>query len=209
LQIDADDFRVTHLAIENSAGPGAQALAIRVDGDRVAFSECHFIGYQDTILVNRGRQYFNRCRIDGAIDFIFGGATAYFEHCDIVCVGNGYVTAASTPAEQRYGLVFHDCTIRGANPEVRTYLGRPWRVYASTIFLNCDLGAVIRDEGWNDWSKPAAHATVRYAAAGNRGPGAADAHWPPWVHRLSPAEASAITRDAVLAGHDGWKPSAE
>jgi pectinesterase len=206
LQIDADDFRVVNLAVENAAGPGSQALALRVDGDRVTFRDCHFIGWQDTIFLNRNRQYFERCRIDGAVDFIFGGSTAYFNDCEIVCVGGGYITAASTPREQAFGFVFDRCTIRGADASVRTFLGRPWRVYAATIFLNCDLGPVIREEGWNDWSKPAAHSTMRYATSNNRGSGAQTSHWPAWVRQLSAGDASAITRQAVLGGADGWSP---
>src|SRR5436190_15221212 len=56
--IDADDFTVENITFENSAGPVGQALAIRVDGDRVVFRNCRFLGWQDTILINRGRQYF-------------------------------------------------------------------------------------------------------------------------------------------------------
>jgi len=198
LQIDADDFRLENLTVENSAGPGAQALAIRVDGDRIGFAHCHFIGWQDTILLNRGRQRFDDCRIDGAIDFIFGGATAWFERCEIVCVGNGYITAASTPADSKYGFVFDHCTIRGANPAVRTYLGRPWRKHASTFFLNCDLGAVVRPQGWHDWNKPDAHGTIRYGGYGNRGPGADPTHWPSWLTRLDAATVAKLTPDSVL-----------
>ena len=74
-----------------------QALAIRVDGDRAAFRNCRFVGWQDTILLNRGRQYFEGCYIAGHVDFIFGGATAFFERCTIVARRDGYITAASTP----------------------------------------------------------------------------------------------------------------
>ncbi|HYX43004.1 MAG TPA: pectinesterase family protein, partial [Pyrinomonadaceae bacterium] len=92
--IDADDFTAENITFENSAGAVGQALAIRVDGDRVVFRNCRFLGWQDTILLNRGRQYFADCYITGHVDFIFGGATAFFDHCHIHCLRDGYITAA-------------------------------------------------------------------------------------------------------------------
>jgi pectinesterase len=116
--IDADDFTAENLTFENSAGPVGQALAIRIEGDRVAFRNCRFLGWQDTILSNRGRHYFENCYIAGHVDFIFGGATAFFERCHIHCLRNGYITAASTPAEQSFGFVFSHCKVTGESPEV-------------------------------------------------------------------------------------------
>ncbi|MGH7953756.1 MAG: pectinesterase family protein, partial [Limisphaerales bacterium] len=121
--IDADDFTAENITFENSAGPIGQALAIRVDGDRAIFRNCRFLGWQDTILLNRGRQYFENCYIAGHVDFIFGAATAWFEKCHIQCLGDGYITAASTPKDQPFGFVFSDCKITGDKPETRTFLG--------------------------------------------------------------------------------------
>src|SRR6266567_1203580 len=121
--IDADDVTAENLTFENSAGPVGQALAIRVDGDRVVFRHCRFLGFQDTILLNRGRQYFEDCSITGATDFIFGGATAFFEKCQIHCTSDGHVTAASTPDFQPFGFVFSHGTIAGDTPGLKTYLG--------------------------------------------------------------------------------------
>ncbi len=87
--IDADDFTAENLTFENSAGPVGQALAIRVDGDRATFRNCRFLGWQDTILLNRGRQYFENCYICGHVDFIFGAATAWFEKCEIHSLRDG------------------------------------------------------------------------------------------------------------------------
>jgi len=61
--IDADDFTAENITFENSAGAVGQALAVRVDGDRAVFRNCRFLGWQDTILLNRGRQYFENCTI--------------------------------------------------------------------------------------------------------------------------------------------------
>ncbi len=167
--IDADDFTAENLTFENSAGPVGQALAIRVDGDRAAFRNCRFLGWQDTILLNRGRQYFEDCYICGHVDFIFGAATAWFERCHINCLRDGYVTAASTPVDQPYGFVFSHCQITGETPSVKTLLGRPWRIHASTIYLNTEMSPVVRPKGWFDWNKPEAHATARYAEYNSTG----------------------------------------
>ena len=144
--IDADDFTAENITFENSAGAVGQALAIRVDGDRAVFHNCRFLGWQDTILLNRGRQYFENCYIAGHVDFIFGAAAAFFEKCHIQCLGDGYITAASTPVDQPFGFVFSNCKITGDPPEARTYLGRPWRIYASTIFLNTEMSRGVRPE---------------------------------------------------------------
>jgi len=206
--IDADDFTAENLTFENSAGPKGQALAIRVDGDRAAFRNCRFLGWQDTILLNRGRQYFENCYITGHVDFIFGAATAWFEKCHIQCLGDGYITAASTPADQSFGFVFSNCTITGDKPETRTYLGRPWRIHASTIFLNTQMSAVVRPEGWNDWKKPETHTTARYAEFNSIGPGANSTARVSWARQLRKTEAGAITRPQVLGDADGWNPAA-
>jgi pectinesterase len=202
--IDADDFTAENITFENSAGPIGQALAIRVDGDRAAFRNCRFLGWQDTILINRGRQYFEDCYVEGHVDFIFGGATAWFEKCQIHALRDGYLTAASTPVDVPFGYVFNKCKITGA-PGVKTLLGRPWRQYASTIFLNCDLTDVVKPAGWNDWNKP--HETIRYAEFNSTGAGANATNRVDWAKQLSADDAKKITIEKVLSGSDGWNPT--
>lgn len=204
--IDADDFAVENITFENSAGAVGQALAIRVDGDRVTFRNCRFLGWQDTILLNRGRQYFENCYIEGHVDFIFGGATAFFDHCHINCLRDGYITAASTPKEQLFGFVFSHCKITGASPSVKTYLGRPWRAFASVIFLNTEMSEVVHPEGWNNWNQPEREKTVRYAEYGSAGAGANPRARVAWAHQLTKQEADAITLEKVLGGADNWNP---
>jgi len=204
--VDADDFTAENITFANTAGPVGQALAIRLDGDRLAFHGCRFLGWQDTILTNRGRHFFKDCYIEGHVDFIFGAATAFFQGCHIHCLGNGYVTAASTPEGQPHGYIFRDCRITGAKPETRSYLGRPWRIYAQTLFINTEMSEVIRPEGWNNWGKKDAETTTRYAEFGSRGPGADQAKRAPWAKPLSDADVAQLTPEKVLAGDDGWKP---
>src|SRR5262245_26123799 len=204
--IDADDFTAENVTFENSAGPVGQALALRVDGDRAVFRNCRFLGWQDTILLNRGRHYFEDSLITGHVDFIFGAATAFFERCQIHSWRNGYITAASTPEEQRYGFVFSACKITGESAEVKTYLGRPWRDFAQVTFLNTDMSEVVRPVGWNNWDKPEREKTSRYSEFGSTGPGAKPGERLRWAKRLSASDAAAISVTAVLGGADRWDP---
>ncbi len=205
-QIDADDFTAENLTFENAAGPVGQALAIRVDGDRVRFRNCRFLGWQDTIFLNRGRQYFEDCYIEGHVDFIFGGATAFFERCHLHSLRDGYITAASTPDIQPFGFVFSNCKITGQSPEVKTYLGRPWRAYSSVIFINTSMTSVVRPEGWHNWNFPEREKTVRYGEYGSSGEGANPRARVTWASQLTKAQARALTGEKVLGGADRWNP---
>jgi pectinesterase len=204
--IDADDFTAENLTFENSAGPVGQALAVRVDGDRVVFRNCRFLGWQDTMLLNRGRHYFENCYIEGHVDFIFGAATAFFERCHIHCLKDGYITAASTPDNQAFGFVFSHCKLTGAAPDVKSYLGRPWRAFSSVIFLDTEMSEVVRPEGWHNWNFPEREKSVRYAEFNSKGPGANPSARVAWSRRLTKAEAGSITLAKVLGGTDNWNP---
>jgi pectinesterase len=208
-QIDADDFTAENITFENSAGPVGQALAVRVDGDRVRFLNCRFLGWQDTILLNRGRHYFENCYIEGHVDFIFGGATAFFERCHIHCLKDGYITAASTPDNQPFGFVFSNCKITAADTSVKTYLGRPWRAFSSVVYLNTEMAGAVRPEGWHNWNFPERERTVRYAEFGSTGPGANPRARVSWARQLTKREAKAITAEKVLRGTDGWNPKSK
>ena len=205
--IDADDVTAENITFENSAGPVGQALAIRVDGDRVVFRHCRFLGWQDTVLLNRGRQYFEDCYIAGHVDFIFGAATAWFERCHIHCRKTGYITAASTYDYEPFGFVFSHCQITG-EAEVKTYLGRPWRDFANVTYLNTEMSSVVRPEGWQNWNLPEREKTARYAEFNSTGPGANTTARVSWSHQLMKSQVKTITITKVLGGADGWNPSA-
>lgn len=160
-----------------------------------------------------GHHYYRDCYICGDVDFIFGSAIAYFENCEIASVFSeelpaepdgsapvyGYATAASTPEGSPYGYVFDRCRFTSTCPKASVYLGRPWRDYAQTVLINCELGAHIRPEGFHDWNKPKARETVFYAEYGSTGPGAADPSGrADFVRALSDEERSRYTRDRVL-----------
>jgi len=155
--------------------------------------------------LNRGRQYLENCYIAGHVDFIFGAATAFFENCHLHVLRDGYVTAASTPPQQQFGFVFSHCKITG-EPATKTFLGRPWRPFASTIFLNSEMSEMIRPEGWNNWNQPEREKTVRYAEFGSTGPGTKPNQRVRWAKQLTEAEAKSITMRSVLSGPDNWNP---
>jgi pectinesterase len=174
-------------------------------GDRGIFRNCRFLGYQDTLLPQAGRQYFDRCYIAGAVDFIFGGSAAWFDHCTIHVTAKGYITAANTTRDQRYGYVFDHAKIDG-EPNVKTMLGRPWRPWSATVFLNTEMSDAILPAGWNNWNDPAREKTVRYAEYGSTGPGAGASARVPWARQLTAAQAAEFTVEKVLGGLDGWNP---
>ncbi|HEX6973951.1 MAG TPA: pectinesterase family protein, partial [Vicinamibacterales bacterium] len=205
--LDADDFTVENLTIENTAGPVGQALALRVDGDRAIFRNCRFLGWQDTIFLDRGRQYFEDVFVQGHVDFIFGGATAYFERPRIHVLRDGYITAPSTPPSERFGFVFANGSIDG-EPGVKTYLGRPWRDYGASTFVNMTMTDVVRPEGWHNWDRLEREKTARFAEGQNRGAGAAVAGRVAWRRVLSEEDVAALTPASVLGGGDRWMPVA-
>jgi pectinesterase len=205
-----DGFHATNLTFENSAGPIGQAVAVRVDGDKVIFDNCRFLGFQDTLYPHgrNSRQYYRNCYIEGTTDFIFGWSTAVFENCEIFSKEGGhYITAASTEEGAKHGLVFLDCTLTGDAPKESVYLGRPWRPFAQTVFINTDMGGHIKKEGWHNWNKPQAEETAFYAEYNNSGPGWTPSKRVDWAKQLSPKAAKKYTVKQILGGSDNWNPS--
>ncbi|MCJ8167030.1 pectinesterase family protein [Pontibacter sp. E15-1] len=206
-----DDFTAENITFENSSGPVGQAVAVRVDGDKVMFRNCRFLGNQDTLYPHgeKSRQYYKNCYIEGTTDFIFGWSTAVFEDCEIYCkAGGNYVTAASTLEGTPYGFVFLNCRLTGNAPANAYYLGRPWRPYAKTVFLNSYLGRHIRPEGWHNWSKPDAEQTAYYAEYNSSGPGGAPEARVKWAHQLTEAQAKDYTLANIFGDWEPGKPAA-
>ena len=207
VRVDANDITFKNLTIENNAARLGQAVAIHTQGDRLTFVNCRFLGHQDTVYTGmpRTRIYFKDCYIEGTTDFIFGPSTAWFEHCDILCKANSYITAASTPQDVPYGYVFNDCRISCAEGVDKVYLGRPWRDYGYTLFMNCELPRQIRPEGWHQW-RPEAVKTARYMEYNTRGDGAATDKRVSWSRQLSKKEAQKITLNNVFSVNQSWSP---
>lgn len=201
-----DNFTARHITFENSSGPVGQAVAVRIDGDKVIFEDCRFLGFQDTLYPHgeNSRQYYKNCYIEGTTDFIFGWSTAVFQHCEIYSKqGGSYITAASTIENQPYGFVFINCKLTGDAPENTVYLGRPWRPYAKTVFIDCFMGKHIKKEGWHNWHKPDAEKTAFYAEYNSLGPGANAKYRVSWSHQLSKSVMDNYSLEKIL---DGWQP---
>ena len=204
MQIRGNDIQLENLTLENAAEPLAQAVALHTEGDRLIFRNCRFLGNQDTqYLAGEGnRLYFQNCYIEGTTDFIFGGATAWFEACEIHCKRDSYITAASTPQNITYGFVFDKCKITAAGDVTSVYLGRPWRPFAMTVFMNCELPEEIHPAGWENWRNPENEKTARYAEYNNRGEGSSTTGRVKWAKVLNKKEAKKITRVNVLKDFD-------
>jgi pectinesterase len=199
--VEADDFYAENLTIENSAGPVGQAVALHVEGDRCSFRNCRILGHQDTLYAagQQSRQYFSGCYIEGTTDFIFGAATVLFDKCTIHSRGNSFITAASTPKGKPYGFVFNQCKLTAAEGINSVYLGRPWRDYAKTVFLYCEMGSHIRPQGWSNWDKTTRDKTACYGEYQNYGPGASTGNRVSWSYQLTPKQASQYTINNILS----------
>ena len=207
VRVDANDITFKNLTIENNAARLGQAVALHTQGDRLKFLNCRFLGNQDTVYTGmpHTRLWFSDCYIEGTTDFIFGPSTAWFEHCTIYCKINSYITAASTPQDAEFGYVFNNCTVTMAPEAEKVYLGRPWRDYGYTLFMNCELPAQIRPEGWHHWEKHREQ-TARYMEYNNRGPGAATNQRVAWSRQLTKKEAQQITPERVFTHKNEWTP---
>lgn len=225
---NADNITVKDLTIENSAGFGTevgQAIAVYAEGDMIQFDNCRLIGHQDTLFTGplpkeekqpggfvgptefaprkNGRQIYTNCYICGEIDFIFGSATAYFENCELYALNrnmeiNAFYTAPSTYEGQEFGYVFESCRFGGNCPPRTVMLSRPWRIYAKTVFLRCEMSDQIMEEGYHDWNKPEAHDASYYAEYKCTGEGFVPEKRAPYVHQLTDEEALKYTKENVL-----------
>lgn len=205
--IGGDSFKAVNITFENSSGPVGQAVAVRIDGDKVIFDNCNFLGFQDTIYTraDTSRQFYKNCYIEGGTDFIFGASTAVFEGCEIFSkLGGYYITAASTTLKKSNGYVFINCKLTGNAAKGSVYLGRPWRNDAKTVFIKCEMGEHINPLGWSNWNKPDAEATTFYAEYKCSGKGSDMSSRVKWAHTLTDEQFSSdYTIDKLL---NGWIP---
>ncbi len=202
VMIEGDDFSAENISFQNDAGPGeeaGQALALYIDSPCSRFEKCRLLGHQDTLFLAPlppsenepggfrgpgehrprllGEHSFKSCYIEGDVDFIFGGARALFEECEIFSLNraheiNGYVTAPCTPQGEDRGFVFIRCRLTSDCPKGTVYLGRPWREFGRAAFIDCFLGEHIHPEGFHDWGKSGGG--FEFILSGNHGPGADD-----------------------------------
>ncbi len=211
----SDNFSAKNITFQNDAGKVGQAVAVLITGDKATFENCRFLGFQDTLYLkgeqdiltpNRDiRHFFKNCYIEGTTDFIFGAATAVFEHCTIYArEGATYLTAASTPEGKKFGFVFIDCKIEGSAKPESVYLGRPWRPFAKTVFINTEISKIIKPEGWHNWNKPDAEKTTFYAEYNSKGIGANTEKRVSWSHQLTKEQSKEYQVRNILSGKDNW-----
>ncbi|MHA6249330.1 pectinesterase family protein [Pontibacter sp. CAU 1760] len=203
--VQGNDFRAENLTIENAAGPVGQAVALHVEGDRAIVKNCRLLGHQDTLFTAtaNSRQLYQDCYIEGTTDFIFGEATVVFLRCTINSLKDSYITAAATTPRQPYGYVFINCKLLAGPEAEKVYLGRPWRPYAKTVFLDTEMGPHIRPVGWDNWRNPENERTVTYAEYHSTGAGANPNERVLWAKQLTAKEAKQYTLERIFSD---WKP---
>jgi len=210
--VQGNDFSAENLTIQNTAGRVGQAVALHVEGDRAVIKHCRLLGNQDTLYAAKenSRQYYLDCFIEGTTDFIFGEATALFQHCTIKSLSNSYITAAATRPGHPFGFVFLDCKLVADSAAQKVFLGRPWRPFARTVFIHCSLGGHIVPAGWDPWTGdsmfPDKEKTTYYAEYENTGPGAPVKDRVKWSRQLTRKEAAKYTVCNILGGMDHWQP---
>ena len=214
-RIRENNFSAINITFVNDGGQGGQgytrmngqALAVRLDGTHDVFENCHFTSWQDTLLINAGRDYFENCTVTGSTDYIFGAGSAYFNRCLIHSLGHGYITAAKTPQAQKFGFVFNRCRIITSTAPGRVFLGRPWGLYANVIFKHSWMGSGINPRGWIVWDgNKQDPRTTRFAEFDSSGPGSMSPARISWLRPLSAAAANRLTPRYVLSGKRSWNP---
>jgi pectinesterase len=213
VEINGDGFEADNITVENSAGNTGQAVAAAVRADRAVFKHCRFLGHQDTLFADYGRQYYVDSYIEGGVDFVFGNATAVFDHTEIRANGPGYLTAQSrTSPDQTTGYVIIDSKVTSGiepgAPRDTISLGRPWRPYARVVYINTELPANVIPEGWNTWGNRDKVPLAYYAEYKSTGTGANPAARVAWSRQLTAKQAAQYAPQVFLAGKDHWDPEA-
>jgi pectinesterase len=216
-----DGFEAHNLTIQNDYHLNnverSQAVALRITADRAVLTNVRLLGAQDTLYAaskspdSPSRQYFRDCYIEGHVDFIFGDAKAFFDHCHIHGIANEIVmlTAQSkVKPEQDSAYVFDRCRITADAGVKELWLGRAWRPYATVVFLRTRIDAPLQPAGWREWTPGTTETfkTATYREYRSTGQGASSATRAPGSRQLTKTEAEAWSRRKFLAGADGWRP---
>ncbi|XP_043721063.1 pectinesterase/pectinesterase inhibitor PPE8B isoform X2 [Telopea speciosissima] len=216
-------FIARDLTFENTAGPQKhQAVALRSDSDLSVFFRCGIRGYQDTLYAHSLRQFYRECHITGTVDFIFGNGAVVFQNCQILAKKalpdqkNSITAQGRKDPGQNTGFSIQfsnisadsDLLAAGVNSTL-TYLGRPWKLYSRTVFMQSYISSVVRPEGWLEWQGNFALDTLFYGEYRNYGPGAAlgvRVKWPGFRAINDSTQASNFTVAQFIDGNM-WLPS--
>ncbi|MED6113189.1 putative pectinesterase/pectinesterase inhibitor 44 [Stylosanthes scabra] len=220
--VKARGFIARDISFQNTAGPrGGQAVALRSDSDLSVFYRCGISGYQDTLYAHASRQFYRECIITGTVDFIFGHATAVFQNCTILAKKplpdqtNTITAQGANDSTETSGFSFQFCNI-SAHSELlpfmnstRTYLGRPWKKYSRTVFMQSYMSEMVRPEDWKEWNGTLYLDTLYYGEFLNYGPGSGLSQRVKWAgyHVMNGFnDASNFTVAQFILG-DLWLPS--
>ncbi|XP_021713912.1 probable pectinesterase/pectinesterase inhibitor 51 [Chenopodium quinoa] len=225
--VKGDGFMASGITFQNTAGPNAhQAVAFRSDSDFSLVEDCEFLGNQDTLYAHSLRQVYRSCSMEGNVDFIFGNAAAIFQDCTILVrprqvdpskgENNAITAQGRTDPAEATGFVFLGCHISGTNeymklwqqnPKVhKNYLGRPWKMYSRTMFIQCTMDGLISPEGWMPFREDFALSTLYYGEFGNKGPGADVSKRVKWSSRIPEVHLSAYSAQNFIQAHE-WSSS--
>jgi pectinesterase len=210
VKIKADDVSAENITFENSYGYGSQAVALQIDANRTQFRNCRVTGIQDTLYVIGGTQYFKDCYIEGRTDFIFGGATAVFENCEIFSEQCGSaVCAPSTGGGTKYGIVILGGKLT-RNPKGDgmapgcTHLARNWGAEGATTYINAWLADHIHPEGWAGMHNERVGSKARFGEYGSTGPGANPDKRDALMKVMTAEDAAKFTIQNIFGS---WNPS--
>ncbi|MBA0747616.1 hypothetical protein Gogos_004517, partial [Gossypium gossypioides] len=182
--VSGEGFLARDITIDNSAGPEKhQAVALRVNADFTALYRCSVNSFQDTLYVHSFRQFYRECDISGTIDYIFGNAAVVFQACNIITrmpmPGQFTVITAQSrdSPDETTGISIQNCSILatvelyGNSSRFKSYLGRPWRMYSTTVYIESYIDDFINPSGWTKWSNDEGLDTLYYGEYDNYGPG--------------------------------------
>ncbi|XP_008235120.1 PREDICTED: probable pectinesterase/pectinesterase inhibitor 7 [Prunus mume] len=218
--VTAPGFVAVNMTFRNTAGAiKHQAVAVRNGADLSTFYSCSFEAYQDTLYTHSLRQFYRECDIYGTVDFIFGNAAVVFQNCNLYprlpMSGqfNAITAQGRTDPNQNTGTSIHNCTIRAAddlassNSSSKTYLGRPWKEYSRTVYMQSYIDSVVDPAGWRAWDGEFALSTLYYAEYNNTGPGSNTTSRVTWTgyHVINATDAANFTVTNFLLGDD-WLP---
>ncbi|KAF7850874.1 hypothetical protein BT93_L4893 [Corymbia citriodora subsp. variegata] len=220
--VTGDGFIARGITFRNTAGPqNHQAVALRSGSDLSVFYRCGFEGYQDTLYVHSERQFYKECYIYGTVDFIFGNAAVVLQNCMIYArrpmsgQKNTITAQGRTDPNQNTGISIHNSRVMAA-PDLqpvlssfKSYLGRPWKEYSRTVYLQTYLDTLIDPAGWLEWDGNFALSTLYYGEYKNLGPAASTSgrvKWPGYRVITSASEASKFTVANFIAGQS-WLPA--
>jgi len=209
LLINGANFKMYNMNVSNTAGEAGQAISLSATSTSQGFYTCGILGWQDTLYSHIGSQFYSRCYIEGAVDFIFGiTAQAWFQGCTLGLVrAAGTITAQgrTSTAETGYFVLDRAKFVLGANAASGTkgtvFLGRPWGNYARVVFQNTNEENMIAAAGWEAWNSTQPTANILFAEYDNSNNAGTRVSW-------ATSLSSALEIGDILSTYEGWVDSA-